>query len=136
MTVTMTLVDDNTLRRVAPPVNSQSLGAICFASDTPSGPALPPNSRRAPRGNRRGLAWDLRSAGAGILPLLLSSCEGGDGGSGHPVGLIFLSAALLVALSMILPDAWAAGCSFFARRDSENVRVDHRIVGTNRRYRP
>jgi hypothetical protein len=52
------------------------------------------------------------------------------------VGLLFLSAALLLVAGMILPDAWAIARSFFARRNSDNVRFDHRIVGTNRRYRP
>jgi hypothetical protein len=54
------------------------------------------------------------------------------------VGLLFLSAALLLVAGMILPDAWAIARSFFARfrKSSDNVRFDHRIVGTNRRYRP
>lgn len=52
-----------------------------------------------------------------------------------PVGLLFLSAALLLVVAMVIPDAWAMVSQWLSRGRSENVRFDHRVVGVKRRAR-
>jgi hypothetical protein len=48
------------------------------------------------------------------------------------MGLLFFSAALLlVAVTVALEVR-----TYRSRRNADNVRFDHRIVGTSRRYRP
>ena len=47
------------------------------------------------------------------------------------MGLIFFSAALVLVLCTVALEVR----TWRARRSAENVRFDHRIVGTNRRYR-
>jgi hypothetical protein len=48
------------------------------------------------------------------------------------MGLLFFSAALALCLGTVVLElrTWRA------RRSADNVRFDHRIIGTNRRYRP
>ena len=48
------------------------------------------------------------------------------------MGLLFFSAALVLVLSTVVLEVR----TWRARRGAGNVRFDHRIIGTNRRYRP
>ena len=48
------------------------------------------------------------------------------------MGLLFFSAALLLCLGTVALEVR----TWRARRNADNARFDHRIVGTNRRYRP
>ena len=48
------------------------------------------------------------------------------------MGLLFFSAALVLVLCTVALEVR----TWRARRSAGNVRFDHRIIGTNRRYRP
>jgi hypothetical protein len=48
------------------------------------------------------------------------------------MGLLFFSAALLLCLGTVVLEVR----TWRARKGAGNVRMDHRIVGCNRRYRP
>jgi hypothetical protein len=48
------------------------------------------------------------------------------------MGLLFFSAALVLCLGTVALEVR----TWRARRSAGSVRFDHRIVGTNRRYRP
>jgi len=48
------------------------------------------------------------------------------------MGLLFFSAALTLCLGTVALEVR----TWRARRNAENVRFDHRIVGCSRRYRP
>ena len=48
------------------------------------------------------------------------------------MGLIFFSAALLLCLGTVALEVR----TWRARRNADNVKFDHRIVGCSRRYRP
>ena len=48
------------------------------------------------------------------------------------MGLLFFSAALLLCLGTVALEVR----TWRARRNADNVKFDHRIVGCSRRYRP
>ena len=48
------------------------------------------------------------------------------------MGLLFFAAALTLCLGTVALEVR----TWRARRTADNVKFDHRIVGTNRRYRP